>query len=115
MQEQNGSLAEKLSQAEARLAEAQEISSSRAQNLAVELEQAKSRSNQVQVSCSNFLETASLCDMFQLHGTHQQGSCAASSLQKDDIHLPIGQFQVSYFSFNVSASRQHIERLRMSF
>ena len=53
MQEQNGSLAEKLNQAEARLTEAQESSSSKAQSLAVELEQARSQSKQIQViSCT---------------------------------------------------------------
>lgn len=49
LQEQNGSLSEKLSQAEARLTEAQESSGNKAKTLAVELEQARSQSSQIQV------------------------------------------------------------------
>ncbi len=52
MQEQNGSLSEKLSQAEARLTEAHESSSSKAQNFAVQLEQAQTQNSQIQVGPS---------------------------------------------------------------
>ena len=50
LQEQNGSLAEKLKLAEAHVSEARESTSSKTQSLADELEQARSRSNQIQAS-----------------------------------------------------------------
>ena len=114
MQEQNGSLAEKLSQAEARLTEAQETSSSRAQTLAVELEQAKSRSNQIQVKCSIFFRKCFLLS----HSPY----CMALTAE---VEAPIQACKriVYYYQFDkfiacpskVSASRQFTERQQTLF
>lgn len=56
MQEQNGGLAEKLRQAEARISEAEASSQSASQDLLRELEQASKQSSQIQVPYDTHVE-----------------------------------------------------------